>query len=76
MNGELENFYNVWELILSRQPRVIRQVFDSLNEEEQNSVLVHLQRMQSEPGWQPGQRESAQSALEAISGSKEEGSEE
>lgn len=75
MNGNLENFNNVWEMILSRQSEVIRQAFNRLDEEEQNTVLEHLQRMQSESGWQPSQRESAQAALEAILDARDEGSE-
>ena len=75
MNADHDNFYNIWEMILSRQSEVVRQTFSSLDEEEQNAVLEHLQRMQSEPGWQPSQRESAQAALEAILDRGEERSE-
>ena len=75
MNADNENFYNIWEMILSRQSEVVRQAFNSLDEGEQNAVLEHLQRMQSESGWQPSQRESAQAALEAILDAGDDGSE-
>lgn len=75
MNSDHENFYNIWELILSRQPKLISQAFKSLDAEEQQAVLDHLKRMRSESGWQPGQRESAQAALEVIMALGETGSE-
>jgi hypothetical protein len=67
MNGEQGSFFNIWEMILSRQPGVIGKAFDSLAINEQNAVLDHLRRMSSESGWQPAQRESARIALEVIS---------
>jgi hypothetical protein len=66
MSGDPELFYNVWEMILSRQPEVIRNIFNSLDDEEKNTVLDHLKKMESESGWHPEQRESARAALEAI----------
>ena len=75
MNADNENFYNIWEMILSRQSEVVRQAFNGLDEGEQKAVLEHLQRMQSESGWQPSQRESAQAALEAILDVGDDGSE-
>jgi hypothetical protein len=50
MNSDHENFYNIWELILSRQSKLISQAFKSLDAEEQQAVLDHLKRMRSESG--------------------------
>jgi hypothetical protein len=66
MNSDLEPYLNIWEMLLSRRPGVIRKTFDTLDTEEQHAVLDHLRRMVSESGWQPEQRESARAALEAI----------
>lgn len=71
MNGDQKTSYNIWEMLLSRQPEVIKQAFNSLDNEEQKAVLDHLHRMRSEDGWQPGQRESARVALDVISGTGE-----
>jgi len=46
---------------------MISMAFDSLEINEQKAVMDHLQRMMSESGWQPGQRESARAALDVIS---------
>jgi hypothetical protein len=66
MSVDPEKFFNVWEMILSRQPEIIKKIFDSLDDEEKNSVMDHLLKMKSGSGWQPGQRESARTALDAI----------
>jgi hypothetical protein len=55
-----------WENLLSRQPDRVRQAFNSLDAEAQQSVLAHLKRMVSEDGWHPEQVKSAQAALDAI----------
>lgn len=67
MDGEQGDFYNIWDMILSRQPGEISRAFHRLDNNEQKAVLDHLQRMVSESGWQPEQRESARVALEVIS---------
>lgn len=56
----------LWDGLLSRDPERVRAAFSLLEEREQKSVVTHLQRMVSEPDWQPGQRESARSALEIL----------
>lgn len=60
------NLEDLWDALLSRQPEQVRLAFRSLEPDLQRSVLAHLQRMTSEPGWHPEQRLSAQSALEAL----------
>jgi hypothetical protein len=60
---DLESF---WDSMLSRDPQRIRNVYFSLSPEGKISVIAHLNRMSSEIGWQPEQRVSAQSALDAI----------
>lgn len=54
-------------MLLSRRPAMIEKTFSSLESDQKKAVLDHLQRMVTEPGWQPGQRVSAQEALDAIS---------
>jgi hypothetical protein len=56
----------LWDDILSRQPALITAAFASLDPSDQQAVILHLQRMVSEDGWQPEQRLSAQSAIEVL----------
>jgi hypothetical protein len=56
----------IWESLLSRNPERIREMWGKLNQEEQNAVYAHLQRMVSEEGWTDPQRISAQAALDAL----------
>ena len=55
-----------WDWLLSGQPELIRQAYSDLDEAERQSVLAHLSRMTSEPGWQPEQRASARAALDVL----------
>jgi uncharacterized protein YdeI (YjbR/CyaY-like superfamily) len=57
----------LWDALLSRQPKRVKEIFQALTPDEQRAVLSHLQRMSTEDGWHPEQRASAQAALEAIS---------
>jgi hypothetical protein len=56
----------LWDHILSRDPRLITSVFKHLTHSEQASVMEHLQKMVAENGWLPVQKESAQAALQVI----------
>jgi hypothetical protein len=56
----------LWDDLLSRQPARIRATYASLDMQEKEVVLIHLQRMVAETGWQPEQRVSAQAALLAL----------
>ena len=56
----------IWEGLLSHDPSEIKRVFYILDSESQQVVLLHLQRMVSEPGWLPVQQQSAQIALEVL----------
>ena len=60
------NLEDLWDALLSRQPEQVRIAFRSLEPDLQRSVLAHLQRMTSKPGWHTEQRLSAQAALEAL----------
>lgn len=60
----LEEF---WDAILSRDPRRIRVVYQTLDSVDQKRLLEHLRKMASEDGWHPDQRTSALAALDAIS---------
>ncbi len=66
MRVEWDGFESTWEVLLSREPDRILAVFASLSPPEREAVLAHLEKMVSEPGWQPGQRLSAETALDAI----------
>lgn len=56
----------LWDRLLSRNSKLIRSAYDKLDPSDQAAVLAHLERMVTEPGWQPEQRDSAASALKAI----------
>ena len=56
----------LWDDLLSRHPRLIRQAFDALDPTSQAAVIAHLQNMQNDAGWQPEQRASAKSALKVL----------
>jgi hypothetical protein len=56
----------IWDKLLSRDPQIIISVFNHLNQSEKNTVLEHLRKMNSEAGWLPVQKESAEAALQAI----------
>ena len=56
----------IWAGLLSEDPKQIRIVYASLDQASQISIMLHLQRMVTEPGWLPVQRQSAQCALETL----------
>jgi len=60
---------DLWESLLSREPKRVREIFFSLSKTDQKYILDHLTRMVEEPGWHPEQRISAEIALQSI-GSK------
>jgi hypothetical protein len=66
MNSPSEQPDQLWNNLLSRQPKLIRAAFSKLDPSKQKDALAHLQRMVSEPGWQPEQRSSAEAALRAL----------
>jgi hypothetical protein len=66
MNKASKQLEMLWEDLLSRQPAPIKAAFASLDPSDQKAVLVHLQRMVNEPGWQPEQRLSAKTALDVL----------
>jgi len=55
-----------WAQVLSSDPVRVREAMASLSEGERTSVVEHLQRMASEPGWQDGQRGAARAALDIL----------
>ena len=66
MNQEQESIEDLWDNLLSRNPKQILEVFAALDELQQKIVQEHLSRMACKPGWHPEQRLSAQSALKAL----------
>jgi hypothetical protein len=58
----------IWDQLLSREPERIRSAYALLDESSQQTVLAHLRKMVSEPGWQAEQVTSAAIALQAITG--------
>ncbi len=57
-----------WDAILSRQPEQILAAFTPLDSTQRQQLIAHLQRMVTESGWQPEQRESARAALDILTG--------
>jgi len=55
-----------WADILSADPGRVRRAFDRLAPDDAQRVRAHLQRMATEDGWQPAQRERALAALRAL----------
>lgn len=66
MNDDFTDLEALWNSLLSGQAELIRSAYESLSEDERESVYVHLNRMVNEPGWQPEQRASAQAALRVL----------
>jgi hypothetical protein len=66
MNAEQSGFEYLWETLLSREPDRILLAYESLQPDQKIAILEHLQKMVSESGWQPEQRNSAQAALDAV----------
>jgi hypothetical protein len=66
MNKGRDQYETLWEDLLSRQPDIIQAAFATLDHLDQHKVIHHLHRMVNEDGWQPEQRLSAQSALDAL----------
>lgn len=59
-----------WGELLSREPERIQTAWLALNYEEQCAIELHLNRMCTEEGWHPPQRESAMAALDVIAALK------
>jgi hypothetical protein len=55
-----------WAQVLSGDPARIRAAITALSEDERASVVEHLRRMATEPGWHPAQRQRARTALAAF----------
>ena len=66
MDNTFEHLEILWNDLLSGQPELIRQAFESLDVPSQKMVIDHLQKMVNESGWQPEQRVSAKAALNAL----------
>jgi hypothetical protein len=60
------NIEEVWEALLSENPAAIRKLWMDLTDDEALAVLEHLKRMASEEGWQPAQKQAAETALRVI----------
>lgn len=71
MDGTSEQLEALWDDLLSRQPALVRQAFNSLDPSSQKIILAHLSSMARESGWQPEQRASARTALKALKGNKD-----
>ena len=66
MDSTPEQLEALWNDLLSRKAELVRKAFNSLDAENQRTVIEHLQRMVKESGWQPEQRTSARAALRAL----------
>jgi hypothetical protein len=56
----------LWDNLLSREIEKIKSSFQHLNQSDRIAVIEHLNRMTTEDGWHPEQKNSAQIALQAI----------
>jgi hypothetical protein len=56
----------LWDSLLSRQPKKINLIFHHLNQSDRSKVIEHLNRMHTEDGWHPEQKKSALIALQSI----------
>jgi hypothetical protein len=56
----------IWKRLLSGDPEKIRSAWTALDPGEKRIVRAHLRDMAGGSGWQPGQREAAQAALDCI----------
>ena len=56
----------LWDRLLSREPDKIKSTIQHLNVSERNAVIEHLNRMTTEDGWHPTQKNSALIALQII----------
>jgi len=56
----------LWEGLLSQKPVQILHAWARLEAPERSAVLAHLREMATGEGWQPAQREAAQSALGVL----------
>jgi hypothetical protein len=66
MDSTPEQLEALWNNLLSRQVKLVREAYNSLDPTSQRTVLLHLKRMASESGWQPEQQNSAKAALRAL----------
>lgn len=66
MDDYLDSIDHLWYALLSRQVDLVRKAYHSLQEDEKQAILKHLQQMASQEGWHPEQRLSAQQALLAL----------
>lgn len=66
MDNHFDSVELIWDGLLSKISERILHSYFQLDEESRQEVINHLQRMSTEEGWQPGQRESAQVALNII----------
>jgi predicted Fe-S protein YdhL (DUF1289 family) len=57
---------DLWEQLLSREDEKIIDAWNSLADNEQGAVWIHLIRMTTEEGWAEPQRVSAAKALNAL----------
>ncbi len=60
------NLEKTWDQLLSRDPQTIKTSFAGLDNESQQTVLIHLKEMTTGTGWHPEQVKSALIALAAI----------
>lgn len=61
----------IWDSLLSRNPKLIESVFNRLDGNEQRLIIEHLNRMVKERDWHKVQKESAKIALQTIEKSQE-----
>jgi hypothetical protein len=66
MDNASEQLELLWYKLLSSQPELIRDAFNSLDPASKKTVIAHLKHMAIDPGWQPEQQLSARAGLLAL----------
>ena len=66
VSSPTDPLWTLWDNLLSRDAVLIEQAYTSLDLDERQAVLTHLNKMAHEEGWLSQQRVSAQTALEVI----------
>jgi hypothetical protein len=66
MTNPYQDLDILWGNLLTQQPELVKSTFALLSEEQQKTIVDHLEEMSETEGWLPSQRLSARVALKVI----------
>lgn len=66
MAENIDPLEKLWSALLSRNAKMIMDAYNGCTTSEKHSILKHLKRMSSEPGWHAEQVKSADFALKML----------